>query len=340
MTVPNPSAIFEAGDVRLGSGATYRGARLSYRTFGTLSPARDNVVLYPTSYSAQHLDTQWLIEPDGILDPNRWFVVIPDMFGNGLSSSPSNTSAPYDGSRYPHFSILDNVRVQRRLLREVFGIARLKMVYGWSMGAMQAYQWAASFPDEVERIAVVCGAARCAQHNYVFLDGVKAALTTDPAWHDGRFSAKPERGLRAMGRIYAGWAMSQAFYRDRLWTQLGYSSLEDYIVGGWEGNFLRRDASDLLAQIHTWQHFDISDDPAYGGDFEAALRAISADVLLMPSRTDLYFRVDDNADELPLLARGQLAPIESDWGHRAGNPVHRGADWAFIREQVQALLAR
>lgn len=336
----NPAAIFEAGDLRLSSGATYRGARLSYRTYGKLSPARDNVVLYPTSYSAQHLDTEWLIEPDGILDPTRWFVVIPDMFGNGLSSSPSNTAPPWDGSRYPHFSILDNVRVQRRLLREVFGVERLKMVYGWSMGGMQAYQWAASFPDEVERIAVVCGAARCARHNYVFLEGVKAALTADPAWRDGRFERKPERGLRAMSRVYAGWAMSQAFYRDELWRQIGFSSLEDYLVGGWEGNFLRRHAEDLLAQIHTWQHFSIADDSAYAGDFEAALRAIRAEVLLMPGRTDLYFRVEDNADELPLLARARLAPIESDWGHRAGNPVHRGADWAFIREQVRALLER
>lgn len=338
--MPTPASHFDAGDLRLSSGATYRNARLSYRTYGRLSPDRDNVILYPTSYSARHPDTEWLIESGGILDPDRWFIVIPDMFGNGLSSSPSNTAPPYDGSRYPHFSILDNVRAQRRLLREVFGIERLKMVYGWSMGGMQAYQWAASFPDEVERIAVVCGAARCAQHNFVFLEGVKAALTADPAWQDGRFTHKPERGLRAMGRIYAGWAMSQAFYRDRLWTQLGYSSLEDYLIGGWEGNFLRREAEDLLAQLHTWQHFSIADDPAWRGDVESALRGIRAEVLLMPSRTDLYFRVEDNADELPLLARARLAPIESDWGHRAGNPVHRGADWAFLREQVHALLGR
>jgi hypothetical protein len=73
---------------------------------------------------------------------------------------------------------------------------------------------------------------------------------------------------------------------------------------------------------------------------ERALRAITAQVLLMPCNTDLYFRLDDNARELPMLARGQLVPIESDWGHRAGNPVHRGPDEAFIRDQVHALLAR
>jgi homoserine O-acetyltransferase len=214
------------------------------------------------------------------------------------------------------------------------------MVYGWSMGGMQAYQWASSFPDEVERAAIVCGAARCAPHNFVFLEGVKAALCADPAWNGSAFDEKPERGLRAMGRVYAGWAMSQDFYRDRLWTQLGYSSLEDWLVGAWEGNFLRRDAHDLLAHVHTWQHSSIADDPAHGGDLERALRAITAKVLLMPSRTDLYFRWQDNAAELPHLADGRLAIIESAWGHRAGNPVHRGEDWAFVRDEVRALLAR
>jgi homoserine O-acetyltransferase len=111
-------------------------------------------------------------------------------------------------------------------------------------------------------------------------------------------------------------------------------------VGSWEGNFLRRDANDLLAHMHTWQHFDIATDPAHGGDFERALRAITAEVLLMPSRTDLYFRHEDNAAELPFLARGRLEIIESDWGHRAGNAVHRGPDWARVRDQVGALLAR
>ncbi|HYF58519.1 MAG TPA: alpha/beta fold hydrolase [Burkholderiaceae bacterium] len=340
MHANGPASVFEAGDVPLSSGRTLRGARLSYRTYGTLSPARDNVVLYPTSYAAQHVDTEWLIEPDGILDPRRWFVVIPDMLGNGLSSSPSNTAPPFDRGRCPTFSILDNVRVQRRLLREVLGVERIALAYGWSMGGMQAYQWASSFPDEVERIAVVCGAARCAPHNHVFLEGVKAALTADPAWRGDGFDGRPERGLRAMGRVYAGWALSQAFYRDRLWTALGYTSLEDWLVGAWEGNFLRRDAHDLLAQIHTWQHSSIADDPAHGGDFERALRAISAEVLLMPGRTDLYFRTEDNAAELRHLARGRLEPIESDWGHRAGNPTHRGADRDFVRDRVRELTAR
>jgi homoserine O-acetyltransferase/O-succinyltransferase len=121
---------------------------LSWKAHGTLSPKRNNVIVYPTSYSAQHPDLEWLIGPDGVLDPTRWFIVIADMFGNGLSSSPSNTAD------YPSLvTILDNVQTQRRALREVFGIERVACVYGWSMGALQAYHWAALFPDAVDRIA-------------------------------------------------------------------------------------------------------------------------------------------------------------------------------------------
>src|SRR5215471_8635430 len=84
------AASFELGDFELQGGRVLPGARLIYRTYGTLAPDRSNAVLYPTSYGAQHTDIEWLIRPDGILDPRRWFVIIPNMFGNGLSTSPSH----------------------------------------------------------------------------------------------------------------------------------------------------------------------------------------------------------------------------------------------------------
>jgi homoserine O-acetyltransferase len=220
----------------------------------------------------------------------------------------------------------------------VFGVERVKLVYGWSMGGMQAYHWASLFPDRVERIAVVCGSARCAPHNAVFLEGVRAALTADPAYRDGVFTERPVRGFRAMGRVYAGWAMSQAFYREEAWRDVGFTSLEDYLVRGWEANFSRRDPADLLAQLWTWQHGDISADDRFGGDLPAALSAIRAKVLLMPGDHDLYFRVEDNRRELRHLADAELKPIPSIWGHRAGNPSQNPRDAAFIDAAVRALL--
>jgi homoserine O-acetyltransferase len=323
--------VFALGDMPLRGGGVLADAKLVWRTHGTLSPARDNVVLYPTSYGAQHPDLEWLIGPDGVLDPTRWFIVIPNMFGNGLSSSPSNT-APWPALVTAH----DNVAAQRRLLAEVFGVERLHAVYGWSMGAQQAYHWAATYPDAVQRAVINCGSARTSTHNRVFLAGMMAVLEAAPEY-DGTalFSAQPRAALRAFGRLYAGWALSQDFYRAGLHlSALGAPDLETFYRTDWEDRFGRRAAADLLAQLRTWHAGDIAD----GGDLDAALRRITARVLLMPSETDLYFRVADNAAELPHLKQGRLAPIPSIWGHRAGNPVANPADAAFIKREVRALL--
>ena len=330
--------IFEAGDVMLQSGTVFPSLKLAYKTYGVLSPARDNVILYPTSFSAQHTDTEWLIGPDGVLDPTRYFIIIPNLLGNGLSSSPSNTAGPF-----PEVTYHDAIAVQRRLLTERFGITRLALVYGWSMGGMQAYHWAALHPDMVERAAVVCGSARCAPYNHVFLESVKAALTADPAFREGRFVEKPTAGYRAMGRVYAGWAMSHGFYRDELWREAGFTSLEDYLVRTWDTTFTRRDANDLLAQVGIWQRGNVSACAAFGGDLDRALAAITAHMLLMPGATDRYFDARDNECELPKLVNAGSAvlhPIPSQHGHRAGNPVNNPRDQAFLRAEVTALLGK
>ncbi|MBL6081286.1 alpha/beta fold hydrolase [Belnapia sp. T18] len=323
--------VFALGDLSLRHGGVLPDAKLVWKTHGTLNAARDNVVLYPTSYGAQHPDLEWLIGPDGILDPTRWFIVIPNMFTGGLSTSPSNCAA------WPGLvTAWDNVGAQRRLLREVFGIERLHAVYGWSMGAQQAYHWAAAFPEAVGRIVVNCGSARTAVHNQVFLRSQMAVLEA-AAEYDGKggFTSQPAAALRAFGRVYASWALSQDFYRANLHlTALGAPDLDTFLHTDWEERFARRAAADLLAQLRTWDAGDIAD----GGELAAALARIEARVLLLPSATDLYFRVADNEAELPHLKHGRLAVIPSLWGHRAGNPATNPADAAFIKAEVRALL--
>ncbi|HSG55618.1 MAG TPA: alpha/beta fold hydrolase, partial [Paracoccaceae bacterium] len=187
--------IFEIENVGLQRGVTLPRARLAYKTYGKLAQDRSNVILYPTSYGAQHPDTEWLIGPGRVLDPREWFIIIPNMFGNGLSSSPSTLEPPFGPERSPLFTHWDNVHAQRRLLAEVFGIEHLALIYGWSMGAQQALHWGAIFPDQVARICAVCGSARTSIHNRVFLEGVRATLTGDPAWTGTHFTAHPTRGL-------------------------------------------------------------------------------------------------------------------------------------------------
>ena len=345
MTSPWPTeqGAFQAGDLALQSGAVLRDAKLSWKTHGTLSAARDNVIVYPTSYGARHPDLEWLIGPDGVLDPTRWFIVIPDMFANGLSSSPSDDPANYPGL----VTIHDNVQLQRRFLREKWGIDRVACVYGWSMGALQAYHWAAMFPDKVDRAIVNCGVARIAVHNRVFLRSLMATLEAAPEHlGGGRFSAEPAAAKRAFGRIYAGWALSQDFYRANLHLasgpkpNLGAPDLETFLRTDWEDRYAPRSAANLYAQLRTWETADIADNALYAKDLVGALKAIRARVLLMPGETDLYFRVADNQAELAHLRHGELRPIPSIWGHRAGNPTVNPADALFLKDAVRDWLAR
>jgi len=333
MDWPTQEGSLALGDLPLHKGGVLGDARLSWRTHGTLSPARDNVIVYPTSYAAQTPELTWLIGPDGILDPGRWFIVQPDMFGNGRSTSPSNTA------NYPALvTAWDNVHAQKRLLAEVFGVERVACVYGWSMGAQQAYHWAAAFPDAVDRIVAVCGSARTAVHNQVFLRGLLAILEAAPEYlGQGRFSAEPVKAVRAFARIYAGWALSQDFYRAGLHLA-AEPDLESFLRHQWDARWGARQAANLYAQALCWHAGDIGDHPRFGGDIAKALGAIEAKVLLMPGETDLYFRVADNEAEMPHLRRAALRPIPSIHGHRAGNPLGNTPDTDFLRRQTRAWL--
>ena len=107
--------LFELGDMVLQSGETLHGAKIAYKTHGRLNPDKSNAILYPTPYSAQHGDIEWLIGPGKALDPDKYFIVVLDQLGNGLSSSPSNAAPPQERARFPVVTNQDNVAAQHRL---------------------------------------------------------------------------------------------------------------------------------------------------------------------------------------------------------------------------------
>ncbi|MEL7357843.1 MAG: alpha/beta fold hydrolase [Cyanobacteria bacterium J06560_6] len=326
---------FSIKNFELQCGVTLSEATLVYQTYGALNAKRTNVVLYPTSYGAQHTDVDWLVRPDGILDPTKWFVIMPNMFGNGLSTSPSNCeTAKAPGFYFTHY---DNVRAQRSLL-DSLGIEHLALVYGWSMGAQQGYHWGALYPESVARIAAICGTAKTTDHNRIFLYSLRAALQGDPAWNGERFEGVPERGFHTFTQIYASWAASQAYYRAQPYLAWGYDSLEDYLLRSWEAGYRKRDPHNLLAMIETWLHCDVGDNPVYEGDYKQAMASITAKTLVMPATTDLYFTPEDCKAEARLIEKSEYRPISSIWGHRAGNPYQNAEDEMFIKQAVLELL--
>ena len=328
-------AIFEIPRYTFLSGTTLD-VKLAYKTFGKLNKNRDNVVVIPTFYGGRHAETEYMVGPGRAIDPAQYFVVIPDMLGNGLSTSPSNTPAPYGRGGFPLVSLYDNVLCQHQLLTEELKVKKIRLVAGFSMGAMQAFQWGAMFPDLVEAIAPICGAARVSDHNYLFVDSAVAALKLDPDFKDGWYDAPPLRGILTFGKVYAAWLFSQDFMRGAHYRDLGLGARHDVVLLT-QNYFLHNDANDLIAMANTWMQGDISANPIFKGDFKRALKAIRCRAIVMPGTTDLYFRVADNEAEVKLMPNAVCRPIPSVWGHGAGFGL-APADNAFIDRAVAELL--
>ena len=317
---------FELGDLPLLNGDILSSAQLAYKTYGTLAPDGDNVIVMPTFYTGSHNRNEGYFGKGRAIDPARHFIVSINMFGNGLSSSPSNTFGEQSGGHFPHITLYDNIYAQHRLLTERLGVTKIKLVLGWSMAGCQSYQWATQYPDMVQAILPFCASAKTSPHNYVFLEGVKAALCADPVWNNGHYIDQPREGLAAFGRVYAGWAFSQTFYRKGLYKQFGFETPLELMDDWAQDHADNWDANDLLCKLATWQAGDISAGPQYQRNLKAALGSIKARTILMPCTQDLYFPPEDNELEVDLIPNAVFSPFNSDFGHCAANP---GNDPAF-----------
>ena len=137
--------IFEAGDLELKAGETLRGARLAYKTHGNLNANKDNVVVFPTFFGGKHTQNEGVIGEGWALDSNKYFIIVPNMFGNSVSSSPSNAIPPFNRARLPSFRLYDNVSCQHRQVTEVFGIEKIAFGTRRSIGEQQTFQWGSLF---------------------------------------------------------------------------------------------------------------------------------------------------------------------------------------------------
>jgi homoserine O-acetyltransferase len=329
---------FAIDNFRTESGATLPKARIVYGTYGRLNAARDNAVLLPSHYMANHHGYDWLIGPDRALDPAKLFLIATELFGNGHSSSPSNTPEPFHAPRFPVTTIRDNVAAVHRLLVDELKVTHVRAIIGFSMGAEQAFQWAVSYPDFADRIVATAGTAKVWPHGVVRLEGQIAALTADPAFNGGDYTAPPRKGIEAFGMVWLGWLYSQEWWRREMWKIAAPDrTLDQELENRRRTFFANNDANDMILQARTWQRHDVGTTPGFRGDVERALRSITVPVLYMPSETDLYFPIGDARFEAQFIQRVSLVPIPSLWGHPAGaggNP----ADRAFLNEQISRFL--
>jgi len=322
------------------SGVTLPEAHIEYGTYGQLNAAKDNVILLPSHYMADFHGYEWLIGLGHCLDTSKLFLVATELFGNGHSSSPSNTPEPFHGPRFPVMTIRDNVEAVHQLLTQELHITHVRAIIGFSMGAQQAFQWAVSYPEFADRIVATAGTAKTYPHGVVRLEGQIAALTADAAFQNGDYKTPPTKGLEAFGVVWTGWLFSQEWWRRELWRQTEKPGTTfEQVLENFRKNFIPgADANDLILQMRTWEKHDVGTTPGFGGDVERALRSIKVPLLYMPSETDLYFPVGDARYEAQFIPKVWLVPIPSLWGHPAGAGASP-ADEKFLNSKIGVFLA-
>ncbi|KAF2714888.1 homoserine acetyltransferase family protein [Pleomassaria siparia CBS 279.74] len=346
----NDYETYKLGNFKLKSGGEIPDAFIAYKTFGDRSSP---VIIYPSWYSGAISDNLWLVGKDKTLDPSKYFIIVTALFGNGQSSSPSNTP---DLRPFPDVLFYDNVRAQHELVTKHLGIKHARAVLGWSMGAGQTYQWATQYPDFVDLVVPFCGSAKTSLHNQVFIEGIKSALyaaigtssagvskSDMKAAKIGFTAETTSNGLKALGRVYAGWGFSQAFYREKLYeTALGFKDLDDFLVNFWEAWACSKDPENMLVMAHTWQAADVSQQEPYNGDFKKAMEGIKAKTLVLPSKTDLYFPPEDSEIEVASMKPGigELKVFPSIWGHWAGGPGDSSEDVKWLDDNLREFFAK
>ena len=213
------------GNLELEEGGHIPDCQLAVATHGTLNAANDNAILVPTWYSGtSNIMEQVYIGNGRALDPAKYFIIVVNQIGNGLSSSPHNTPAPAGMGNFPHVRIGDDVRAQHKFVTEKFGLKSLALVVGGSMGAQQTYEWAVRYSDMVKRAAPIAGTARNTIHDFLFTETLIEAITSDPGFNTGFYasSADVREGLLRHSKIWAVMGWSTEFFQENRHKALGF----------------------------------------------------------------------------------------------------------------------
>jgi homoserine O-acetyltransferase/O-succinyltransferase len=278
-----PHQLYKIGDLALESGEVIKDFSISYVTHGTLNAKKSNAILMVTAISGNHHRLDFLIGPGKALDTDKYFIICTDAIGNGLTTSPSNSTAqPH--MKFPKFLIRDMVTSQKKLM-EHLGIDHVVAVIGPSMGGMQTLQWGVSHPDFMDSLVAIVPLARTPAWTVTVLEATRKAIMLDPAWQNGDYTAPPEQGIRLWRDILNFLAArSPEVSRDQFPNQM---DMLPFLQAQETALIKAFDANDWIYQTWAYDRHDVGTTPGMNGDMVKALRAIKAKTLIMTGTKDL-----------------------------------------------------
>jgi len=313
------------GRLRLDSGASLSGVEVAYRTWGRLSPDRDNavVVCHALTGSAD-VDRWWpaLLGPGRALDPEVDFVVCANALGScygttGPASRRAGGAVPW-GAAFPEVTVRDQVRLQRHLVDHL-GVRRVRLVVGGSLGGMQALEWALIDPERVDAVASLSAAARHSAWAIAWSELGRRAIAVDPRFRAGRYPADdpPRAGLElaraaAMVSYRSHGSFGERFGRERRGD--GVYQVASYLAHQGVRLASRFDANAYLALLDAMDGHDLARDR---GGLAEVLGGVRQPVFVLSSTTDLLYPPVEQEELARLLPEGELESLETPFGHDA-----------------------
>lgn len=294
------------GDLKLESGAVIKDCKVGYRTYGRLNSDKSNGILFLTWFGGTSRSIEG-IAPWPAIDTTRYCLIIIDALGNGVSSSPSNSPAQH-GTKFPAFTIRDMVTSQHELLTKKLGITHVKAITGISMGGIQTFQWAASYPDFASDLIPIVGSPQPSSYDLMLYNTFRNIIDADSAFNHGNYIVNPNIVTAKML-----WELFLTTPTDRIKN----ISHDDF--GKWMQNTINNsygDWNDTRYQITAIIGHDIS--KYYHHSLQETAAHVKARMLIISSEQD--HMVNPNpAIEFSKLLPAKLVLLNSSKGHLAAD---------------------
>jgi len=311
----------DLGVCKLASGRQIDNCRIGYRTWGILNQERSNAVLFPSWFSGNSANMAAFVGTDKMIDPAKFFLIAVDALGDGVSSSPSNSTTQH-GPDFPAFTTRDMVNAEYRLATEKLGLKHLHAVMGISMGGMQTFEWIVDYPDFMGVAIPIVGSTRLTGYDLLLWHAEEDALKRDPAWKGGRYTQPPPMG--AVETLHTMNLSTPAHYARETPPEKFATDYAEYYSKG----IRPFDANDWLAQLEAMIHHDV----AHGGSLEDAAKKVKAKVLVIVAAQDHMVNPKPALDFAPLIGAKTLV-LESDCGH-----LSPGCEMSTMAPAVRAFL--
>jgi homoserine O-acetyltransferase len=292
------------GDFKLVSGDMIKDCRIGYRTYGQMNAVKTNVVVFPTWFGGTSEEiAKYHIAPGKTIDPTKYYVIVIDALANGVSSSPSN-SVQQHGVAFPKITIRDMVESQHELLTKALGLKHVHAVMGISMGGMQTFQWAVSYPDFMDMLIPIVGTPQQTSYDLLLWNTEMDEIRSDPGYQGGEYKVSP--ALKTVGRIHQ-MELTTPEYRV---THTAPAEFGKYYAEQYWPN----DANNTVRQLEAMLGQDLA--AQFGGSMENAAAAVRARMMIIVAAQD-HMVNPIPAMKFAALKNAELLKLEGDCGHQA-----------------------